>query len=71
MDEDIDDNMYTIRAIKRTWYGRTQFGLYFEDTLIHTTNMDYESLKRIAFLLNTAYNLGFSSGNMYGQFESN
>lgn len=56
---------YTCQPIRTLWFGRTEFGIYFEDTLIRQTTMSYEDVKHIVELLNSAWQLGY--GSAYAQ----
>lgn len=66
----LDYEPYTIKPIRTSWFGRTEFGLYFEDTCIRTTNMDYDNLLKMSALMNCAWQAGYMSGYVAGEIAN-
>ncbi len=66
----IPPELYSLKPVRSSLFGRTVFGIYFEDTLVQTTTLSVEEVTRLVFLLNAAYSLGFSSGEIAGELNA-
>ena len=60
---------YSIVPVRTGWFGRTEFNILFEESPIRQTNMDYDSLKNMVDLLNSAYQIGYGTGHMHGEID--